>query len=136
MIFIDTDALFEILNKNSTKGEKIFQQLKKSSESFAITSITLYEILSFFMKKGKDKDIPPIQLLRVYGFSKEDAKKAAELERELENNGKKVLTTSLITAAIVMNKGSSLYTLNTDFNVLKVAGLKLFLERKLGVNEI
>ncbi len=128
MIFIDTDALFEILNKNSTKGEEIFQQLKKSSESFAITSITLYEILSLFMKKGKDKDTPPIQLLRIYGFSKEDAKKAAELERELENNGKKVLTTSLITAAIVMNKGSSLYTLNKDFNVLKVAGLKLFLE--------
>ena len=128
MIFIDTDALFEILNKNSKRGEEIFQQLKKSSESFAITSITLYEILSFFMKKGDDKDIPPIQLLRVYGFSKEDANKAAELERELENNGKKVLTTSLITAAIVMNKGSSLYTLNKDFHELKVVGLKLFLE--------
>ncbi len=80
------------------------------------------------MKKGEDKDIPPIQLLRVYGFSKEASKKAAELEIELENKGKKVLTTSLITAAIVMNKGSSLYTLNKDFNVLKVAGLKLFLE--------
>ncbi len=128
MIFIDTDALYEILNKNSRKGEEIFQQLKKSSESFAITSITLYEILSFFMKRGKDKDIPPIQLLRVYGFSKEDANKAAKLERELVNNGKKVLTTSLITAAIVMNKGSSLYTLNSDFHELKVVGLKLFLE--------
>ncbi len=55
------------------------------------------------MKEGKDTNIPPIHLLRVYGFSKEDAKKTAELEIELENKGKKVLTTSLITAAMVVN---------------------------------
>ncbi len=34
--------------------------------------------------------LPPVYLLQVYGFSKEDAQKAAELEIELENKGRKV----------------------------------------------
>jgi predicted nucleic acid-binding protein len=125
LIFIDTDALYNILAKNSKKGEEIFQKLEQSGESFAITSITLYEILYLFMRRGKDAS--QIHLLRVFEFSKEDAQKAAELEIELEKKGKRVLTTSLITAAIVMNKGGSLCALNKDFNELKNVGLKLYL---------
>jgi predicted nucleic acid-binding protein len=125
LIFIDTDALYQILDKNSKKEEGIFQKLEQSGESFAITSITLYEILYLFVRRGKDAS--QIHLLRVFEFSKEDAQKAAELEIELEKKGKKVSTISLITAAIVMNKGGSLCALNEDFNELKNVGLKLYL---------
>jgi predicted nucleic acid-binding protein len=125
LVFIDTDALYQILDKNSKKGEEIFQKLEQSGESFAITSITLYEILYLFMRMGKDTS--QIHLLRVFEFSKEDAQKAAELEIEAEKKGKKVSTTNLITAAIVMNNEGSLCALNEDFNELKNAGLKLYL---------
>ena len=127
MIFLETDVLFELLNKKSAKGEVIFQKLEKSNESFAITSMTFYEIVSFFMVRGKK--VPPINWLQVYGFSKEDAQKAAELELTLQNKGqKKIMITDLITSAIVMNKGGSLCTLNDRFEKLKELGLTLFLE--------
>jgi predicted nucleic acid-binding protein len=116
----------KILNKKSVQGQNIYENLEKNGESFAITSITLYEILYFFMKR-KMNILPPLHLLHVLEFSKQDAQKAAELEIELEKKGKRVLTTSLITAAIVMNKGGSLCALNKDFNELKNVGLKLYL---------
>ena len=127
MIFLETDILVKLLNKNSAKGDEIFQKLEKSNESFAITSITFYEIVSLFMVNGIN--VPPINLLQIYGFSKEDAQKAAELELELQKKGKekKIGTTDLITAAIVMNKGGSVCTLEDRFKDLKDLGLKLFL---------
>jgi hypothetical protein len=86
------DLLFELLNKKSFKGDEIFQKLEKSNESFAITSITFYEIVSFFMSSGRQ--VPPINLLQVYGFSKEDGQKAAELELELQKKeDKKIMVT-------------------------------------------
>jgi len=127
LIFLETDVLVKLLNKNSAKGDEIFQKLEKSNESFAITSITFYEIVSLFMVNGIN--VPPINLLQIYGFSKEDAQKAAELELELQKKGKekKIGTTDLITAAIVMNKGGSVCTLEDRFKDLKDLGLKLFL---------
>jgi len=127
LIFLETDVLVKLLNKNSAKGDEIFQKLEKSNESFAITSITFYEIVSLFMVNGIN--VPPINLLQIYGFSKEDAQKAAELELELQKKGKekKIGTTALITAAIVMNKGGSVCTLEDRFKDLKDLGLKLFL---------
>src|SRR6476620_11160569 len=102
-IFRNGYMLFELLNKKSAKGEIIFQKIEKSNESFAITSITFYEIVSFFMESGRE--VPLINLLQVYEFSKEDAQKAAELELELHKKGKeKMMTTDLITTAIVMNE--------------------------------
>jgi len=127
LIFLETDVLVKLLNKNSAKGDEIFQKLEKSNESFAITSITFYEIVSLFMVNGIN--VPPINLLQIYGFSKEDAQKAAELELELQKKGKekKIGTTDLITAAIVMNKGGSVCTLEDRFKDLKDLCLKLFL---------
>jgi predicted nucleic acid-binding protein len=126
LIFLETDVLFELLNKKSTKGDEIFQKLEKSNESFAITSITFYQIVSFFITS--DRQVPPINLLQVYGFSKEDAQKAAELELILQKKDKKEIgTTNLMTAAVVINKGSSLCTLDHRFEELKDLGLKLFL---------
>ena len=41
------------------------------------------ETISYFKKSGRD--VPPIHLLQVYGFSNEDAQKAADLEIELDS---------------------------------------------------
>ena len=62
MIFLETDVLFELLNKKSSKGDEIFQKLEKSNESFAITSITFYEMVSFFMLRGRQ--VPPINFFK------------------------------------------------------------------------
>jgi predicted nucleic acid-binding protein len=127
LIVLDSDVLIKILNKKSLEGQNIYEKLEKNGGSFAITSITLYEILYFFMKR-KMNIMPPLHLLKVYEFSKQDAQKTAELEIELENKGRKIQTTTLIIASIVINKGATLYSLNKNFNELKDIGLKLFLE--------
>ncbi len=72
--------------------------------------------------------LPPLHLLHVLEFSKQDAQKAAELEIELENKERRVQTTILIIASIVINRGATLYSLNENFNELKDVGLKLFLQ--------
>jgi predicted nucleic acid-binding protein len=125
LIILDTDVLIKILNKRSMRGQQIYEKLEKNGGPFGITSITLYETLHFFMKMKMKT--PPIHLLHVYGFSKQDAQKAAELEIELENSQVKVEATVLITSSIVMNKGASLCSLNENFNELETVGLKLFL---------
>ena len=76
----------------------------------------------------KEKNISTIPLFRVYGFSRESAQKAAELEIELEKKGKRVKRTNIMIAAIVINEGATLCTLDQDFNELQDQGLKLFLE--------
>jgi predicted nucleic acid-binding protein len=84
LIVLDTDVLVKLLNKKSAQGQNIYENLKKNGGHFAITSITLYETLYFF-KKMKMNILPPLHLLYVLEFSKQDAQKAAELEIELEN---------------------------------------------------
>ena len=126
LIVLDTDVLIKILNKKSLQGQEIYERLEKNGGHFGITSITLYETLHFFMKMKMKT--PPIHLLQVYGFSKQDAQKAAELEIELEKREVKAKATVLIISSIVMNKGASLCSLNENFNELKSVGLKLFLE--------
>jgi predicted nucleic acid-binding protein len=75
--------------------------------------------------------MPPLHLLKVYEFSKQDAQKTAELEIELENKRRKVPTTILMIASIVINKGATLCSLNKDFNELKDHGLRLFLQEQI-----
>ena len=129
MIVLDTDVLIKLLNKKSVQGQNIFEKMEKNGGHFAITSITLYEILYFF-KKMKMDILPPLHLLHVLEFSKKDAQKAAELEIELENKERKVPTTILIIASIVINKGATLCSLNENFNELKDVGLKFFLQKE------
>ena len=124
---LDTDVLVKILNKKSTQGQEIYEKLEKNGGHFAITSITLYETLHFFTKMKMKT--PPIHLLQVYEFSKQDAQKAAELEIELENRGVAVEATVLIISSIVINKDASLCSLNENFNKLKSVGLRLFLAK-------
>jgi len=125
LIFIDADALLQILDKKSNKGQEIFEKLEKNKETFAITSITLYDVQSFLIEKGID--IPPhVNLLQVYDFAKEDIQKAIELKSELKKKGIEIYSSDLQVSAIVMNKGGTLYTMNNHLKVLEEHGLKLF----------
>lgn len=125
MIFIHADALLRILDKKSNKGQEVLEKLEKRNEIFAITSITLYDVQSFLIERGLD--IPPIHLLQVYDFCKEDAQKAIEMELELKSKGKKAHMHDLMVCATVMNKGGFLCTLDNRLKELEELGLKLLL---------
>jgi predicted transcriptional regulator len=108
LIFIHADALLQLLDKKSDKGQEIFEKLEKSKEIFAITSITLYDVQSLLIDKGIDISSSMIHLLQVYDFSKEDAQKAIEMKLELKEKGIEIYSSDLQVSSIVMNKGGTL----------------------------
>ncbi|MGN6346073.1 MAG: hypothetical protein ACTHME_00060 [Candidatus Nitrosocosmicus sp.] len=127
MIFINNDALLQILDKESNKGHEIFEKLKESQETFAITSNTLYEVQSLLIDNGIDIVAYSIDLLNVYGFSKQDALKAIELKLDLKKKGKEIYLSNLQMSAIVINNGGTLCTMDTHLKVLEELGLNLLL---------
>lgn len=126
MIILDTDVLIEIIDKKSNKGEDIFHRLEDANEIFAITSISLYEIY-FGLLKLKKKNLPSLSSFLVYGFQREEALLAADLELKLEVSGRKIKRTDIMIAAISISNGAVLCTFDKDFKELKDQGLKLFI---------
>jgi predicted nucleic acid-binding protein len=126
LIFIHTDALLQILDKKSNKGQELFEKLEKSKDVFAIASITLYDAQSFLVERELDI-LPALYLLQVCDFSKEDVQKSIEMEFELKKKkGKKMYMHDLMACATVINKGGFLCTMDNSFEELKEHGLKLF----------
>lgn len=126
MIILDTDVLIEIIDRKSKKGGDIFQRLEASDESFAITAISLYEI-TFGLLKLKKNILPSLSSFLIYGFQREEALLAANLEIELEARGRKIKRTDIMIAAISISNGSLLCTFDKEFLNLKDQGLKLFI---------
>jgi predicted nucleic acid-binding protein len=126
LIFIHADALLQILDKKSNKGQEILEKLEKSKDVFAITSLTLYDVQSFLIERAIDILPPSVGLLQVYGFAKEDAKKAIELKCELKKKSIEIYSSDLQVSSIVMNKGGTLCTMDNRLKILEEWGLKLF----------
>lgn len=65
--------------------------------------------------------------LPALNYTKKDARLAAELELEMERTGTTIRRTDAMIAAITINNGASLYTLDLNhFKPLETLGLKLF----------
>ena len=105
--------MIEILDRQSKTGQQLVERIQKSNDSFAITALTLMNILHGFIKL--QKNILPIYSLRVCEFSKKDAQKAVELQIDLEKKGKIVNKTLIMIAAIALNERAYLCTLDKKF---------------------
>ncbi|MDI6820010.1 MAG: type II toxin-antitoxin system VapC family toxin [Candidatus Hodarchaeaceae archaeon] len=125
MIVIDTDVLIEIFDKKSEKGEEVLKKVVESGEGIGITAVNLHEILYGLQKYAKP--VKEVLQLPVLSYTKEDASLAAELELEAEDRGAPIRRTDAMIAAIAINNGARLYTLDLKhFKPLEPMGLKLF----------
>lgn len=125
MIAIDTDVLIEIFDKKSGKGEEALKKIVQSGEDITITVINLHEILYGLQKYAKP--VKDILQLPVLSYAKRDASLAARIELEAEKTGAAIRRTDAMIAAMSMNSGASLYTLDLKhFKPLEPLGLKLF----------
>jgi len=125
MIILDTDILIEIFDKKSKTGDEALNRILESGEDISITAINLHEILYGLQKYAK----PAREVLRlpVLNFTKRDANLSAKIELEAESRGTPIRRTDAMIAAITLNNGASLYTLDLQhFQPLKALGLKLF----------
>jgi len=125
MIVLDTDVLIEIFDKKSEKGDEALKKILESSENISITAINLHEILYGLRKYAEP--IKEVLQLPVLNYTKRVASLSAKIESETESRGAPIRRTDVMIAAITINKGASLYTLDLKhFQPLKALGLKLF----------
>jgi len=125
MIILDTDILIEIFDKNSDKGDEALNKILESGEHISITAINLHEILYGLRKYAKP--VKEVLQLPVLNYSKRDACSSAKIELEAERAGAPIRRTDAMIAAIAINNGADLYTLDLKhFQPLKTFGLKLF----------
>jgi tRNA(fMet)-specific endonuclease VapC len=111
MIIIDTDVLIEIFDKGSQKGIDAFQKIESSGDDFAITSLSLHEILYGLFKYGKKK-IPEVEKLETFELVKEDAILSAKLEWDAEQKGCPISRIDAMIAAMTINRKAQLFTFN------------------------
>ncbi|MEM2935860.1 MAG: type II toxin-antitoxin system VapC family toxin [Candidatus Bathyarchaeia archaeon] len=126
MIIVDTDVLIEIFDKKSKKGDEALKRIVESGENISITSINLHEVLYGLYKYAKP--VKEVLQLPVLNYTGRDANLAAHMELEIEKKGATIRRTDAMIAAITINNGASLYTLDLKhFKPAEALGLKLFL---------
>ncbi|MEM1587201.1 MAG: type II toxin-antitoxin system VapC family toxin [Candidatus Bathyarchaeia archaeon] len=124
MIVLDTDVLIEIFDRRSARGDEALRKLIERGEDVATTVINLHEILYGLEKYAKP--VRDVLLLPIIDYTKRDAQLSAELELKAESLGAPVRRTDAMIAAIVLNRGASLYTFDLKhFSIFKNFGLKL-----------
>jgi len=125
MIILDTDVLIEIFDRKSEIGDEALKKILERGEDISITAINLHEILYGLQKYAKP--VREVLRLPVLNFIKRDANLSAQIELEAESKGAPIRRTDAMIAAITINNGASLYTLDLKhFQPLKALGLKLF----------
>lgn len=125
MIILDSDAIIEVIEKHSRRGEKVLNAIAQTEEGLVTTSINLHEVLYGLQRLGK----PTHELMRlpIVNFEKQDALLSAKLELEAEKRGNTVPRVDAMIAAITINRNAELLTFDTHFEVFKPFGLKLFM---------
>ena len=122
---IDTDALIEIFDKKSEKGDEPLKKILESDENISITTINLHEILYGLQKYAKP--VKEVLQLPVLNYTKKDASLAAKIELEMKKMGTAIRRTDAMIIAIIINNGASFYTLDLKhFKPLEPLGLGLW----------
>jgi len=125
MIVLDTNVLIEIFDKKSERGDEALKNILESGEDISITAINLHEILYGLRKYARP--LKEVLQLPVLSYTRDDASLSAKIELEAESRGVPIRRTDAMIAAIAINRGASLYTLDLKhFQSLRTLGLKLF----------
>ena len=125
MIVLDIDALIEIFDKRSGKGDEALRKILESDDKISTTAINLHEIMYGLHKYAKP--VREVLQFPVLNFGKEDAQLSAKLEAETEKAGTTIRRTDAMIAGVTINNGATLYTLDLKhFKHLRAHGLKLF----------
>jgi tRNA(fMet)-specific endonuclease VapC len=131
LIVLDTDALIEILEKRSARGEVAYSAVIGTGEPICTSSINLHELLYRLKKYGKS--LKEALTLPVVDYTKNDALLSSDIENQLSRSGKVVRRTDTMIAAVAINASAQLLTLNLKHfePITKVSRLVLFdLSRK------
>ena len=117
--------MIEILDRKSEKDDEALQQIPQSREDVAITAINLHEIL-YGLRKF-DRPVKEAMLPPTLNCTGRDVALSSKIELEEEKTGKPIRRADAMIAAITINNGATLFTLDSKhFSPLRGLGLKLF----------
>ena len=124
MIVLDTDVLIEIFDRGSPIGESILNSLE--GKQVTTTSINMHEIAYGFLRIGKT--VPnELITLRILPYDLKDALLSSQMENKLNEEGNPVGRFDTMIAAVCINNGSQIATLNRKhFEGFKDFGLRVF----------
>lgn len=119
-ICIDSNILIDIL-----KGNELARSLiEKETGELCTTPINIFEV--WYGKKKEETIDDFLDTFNMLNFSKESAKKAAEIAKNLELNGKALDARDIFIGAICITNNTSLLTYNKKhFERLEDFGLSL-----------
>ena len=115
LILLDTDVIIEVLDKNSTKGQRLMLKIIESGEEYCTSSVNMHEVLYGIEKYSKDSRL--VTQIPTLGYSKNDSELSAVLELSAERKGKAVPRMNAIIASVAINNGCSLFTMDEHFEV-------------------
>lgn len=123
MIIADTDVLIDFLRGRGSAAKRVALELE--TRSFGTTAITAFELRSGARTSNQRKGIDTLlDAMTLLSFGPEEARIAADLRQQLENQGQAIgMADYMIAAVCIANHGVLLTRNRKHFE--RVDGLKL-----------
>lgn len=132
MILVDSSVWVDFFSSSPGRAGDELRRMIEDSEPFVLTGIVVAEVL-----QGLTRDAAPIErfleqwdMLEPVGF--DTYRSAANIYRRARGKGVTLATIDTLIAAIALEHGASIFTLDQDFSrIARLAGLKLYRFRGL-----
>ena len=116
-MILDTSFIVDVLRGENNDVKNKTLELDKKFEVKAVTSITIMELwrgamLSNAQTKEKEKINEILDSVLIYNFTEREAKKAAEIESGLIQQGKRIEIEDIMIASIALIRNEKILTRN------------------------
>jgi predicted nucleic acid-binding protein len=127
VILVDSSVWVDFFSSSPSRAGDELRRMIEDSEPFALTGIVVAEVL-----QGLTRDAAPIEgfleqwdMLEPGGF--DTYRRAADLYRLARGKGLTLATIDTLIAAIAIEHGASVFTLDQDFSrIARLTGLEIY----------
>lgn len=126
MILVDTSVWIDFLNSSRGIAGDELERLIRSNAPLVLTGLVIIEVL-----QGLRRDVDPVTnllarwpLIEPGGFA--TYQEAARISRQARARGATISTIDTLIAAVALEFGATLFTLDRDFRQLNFTGLRLY----------
>jgi predicted nucleic acid-binding protein len=127
LILVDSSVWVDFFSAKPGRCGAELRRMIEESEPFALTGVVVAEVL-----QGLTRDVGPIEgflaqwdMLEPQGF--ETYRSAAAIFRRARSQGVSLTTIDTLIAAIALEHGASVFTLDQDFSrIARITGLPLY----------
>lgn len=126
MILVDSSVWVDFFSSSPGRGGRELRRMIEESEPFALAGIVVAEVLQGLTRDAAviEQFLAQCDLLEPRGF--ETYREAAAIYRSARARGISLATIDTLIAAIALEQGASVFTLDQDFSrIARITGLAL-----------